>query len=104
MNLPSALKAYSVLTKISDSLIRGKVDEGTLDLLEILEKLQSSVLKESHKSAYCWTAVECTLRFMWPLDPSSDGLFTDSVERIWTKRIGVLKESGSGLESDELLK
>ncbi|CAH8358774.1 unnamed protein product [Eruca vesicaria subsp. sativa] len=75
------LKVSYVLTKISDSLIRSNVDEGTLDLLEILEKLQRSVLTESHKCAYCWTAAECTVRFMWPLDPS-EGLFTDAVERI----------------------
>ncbi|CAF1767904.1 unnamed protein product [Brassica napus] len=100
------LKVSSVLLDLSDSLTRGSVDEGTLDLLEILEKLllqQCSVITESHKSAYCWTAAECTLRFMWPLDPL-DGLFTDALERIWTKRIGFLKESGSGLVSDELLK
>ncbi|KAF3565044.1 hypothetical protein DY000_02017781 [Brassica cretica] len=100
------LKVSSVLLDLSDSLTRGSVDEGTLDLLEILEKLllrKSSVITESQKSAYCWTAAECTLRFMWPLDPL-DGLFTDALERIWTKRIGFLKESGSGLVSDELLK
>ncbi|KAF3501128.1 hypothetical protein F2Q69_00044073 [Brassica cretica] len=100
------LKVSSVLLDLSDSLTRGSVDEGTLDLLEILEKLllqQRSVITESHKSAYCWTAAECTLRFMWPLDPL-DGLFTDALERIWTKRIGFLKENGSGLVSDELLK
>ena len=57
---------------------------------------QRSPLTESHKSAYCWTAAECTLRFMWP-SSASDGVFTDAVERIWTKRIGILKESGSGL-------
>nr|VDD17927.1 unnamed protein product [Brassica rapa] len=97
------LKVSSVLRDLYDSLLRGSVDEGTLDLLEILEKLQRPVITESHKSAYCWTAAECTLRFMWPLDPL-DGLFTDALERIWTKRIGSLKESGSGLVSDELLK
>ncbi|KAL0750658.1 hypothetical protein Bca101_032661 [Brassica carinata] len=100
------LKVSSVLLDLSDSLTRGSVDEGTLDLLEILEKLllqKSSVITESQKSAYCWTAAECTLRFMWPLDPL-DGLLTDALERIWTKRIGFLKESGSGLVSDELLK
>uniref|UniRef100_M4CEM8 HTH myb-type domain-containing protein n=1 Tax=Brassica campestris TaxID=3711 RepID=M4CEM8_BRACM len=97
------LKVSSVLRDLHDSLLRGSVDEGTLDLLEILEKLQRSVITESHKSAYCWTAAECTLRFMWPLDPL-DGLFTDALERIWTKRIGSLKESGSGLVSDELVK
>ncbi|XP_048598925.1 uncharacterized protein LOC106388208 isoform X1 [Brassica napus] len=97
------LKVSSVLRDLHDSLLRGSVDEGTLDLLEILEKLQRSVITESHKSAYCWTAAECTLRFMWPLDPL-DGLFTDALERIWTKRIGILKESGSGLVSDELVK
>ncbi|KFK27363.1 hypothetical protein AALP_AA8G373200 [Arabis alpina] len=100
------LKISSVLRDISNSLIRGTIDEGTLDLLEMLEKLhlqEHSVLMESHKSAYCWTAVECTVRFMWPLS-SSDGFFTDALERIWTKRIEVLKESGSGLVSNELLK
>ncbi|RID41244.1 hypothetical protein BRARA_J01220 [Brassica rapa] len=97
------LKVSSVLRDLYDSLLRGSVDEGTLDLLEILEKLQRPVITESHKSAYCWTAAECTLRFMWPLDPL-DGLFTDALERIWTKRIGSLKESGSGLVSDELVK
>ncbi|CAN6888707.1 unnamed protein product [Brassica oleracea] len=99
------LKKASVLRDISDSLIRGNVVEGTLDLLETLEKLHqgSSVLTESHKSAYCWTAVECTVRLMWP-SSASEGLYGDAVERIWTKRIGVLKESGSGLVSEELLK
>ncbi|CAF1939175.1 hypothetical protein HID58_068931 [Brassica napus] len=99
------LKKASVLRDISDSLIRGNVSEGTLDLLETLEKLHqgSSVLTESHKSAYCWTAAECTVRLMWPLS-ASEGLYGDAVERIWTKRIGVLKERGSGLVSEELLK
>ncbi|CAN8253163.1 unnamed protein product [Cochlearia groenlandica] len=102
------LKVTSVLRDISDSLIRGRIDERTLDLLEILEKLmlkqQDSLLMESHKSAYCWTAAECTLRFMWPLS-ASDGLFRDAVERIWKKRIGNLKESGSDLVThDDLLK
>ncbi|CAN6841300.1 unnamed protein product [Brassica oleracea] len=36
---------------------------------------------------------------MWPLS-ASDGVFT---ERIWTKRIGILKESGRGLVTQELL-
>lgn len=94
------LEISSVLRDISDSLIRGTVDEGTLDILEILEKLQErSPLSESHKSAYCWTAAKCTLRFMWPLS-TSDGVFT---ERMWTKRIGILKESGRGLVTQELL-
>lgn len=100
------LKISSVLRDISSSLIRGTVAEGTLDLLEILEKLllqQHSLLMESHKSAYCWMAAECTLRFMWPLS-ASDGVFTDALDRIWTKRVGILKESGSGLVTDELLK
>ncbi|KAF2548471.1 hypothetical protein F2Q70_00023989 [Brassica cretica] len=99
------LKKASVLRDISDSLIRGNVVEGTLDLLETLEKLHqgTSVLTESHKSAYCWTAVECTVRLMWP-SSASEGLYGDAVERVWTKRIGVLKESGSGLVSEELLK
>ncbi|KAL1217581.1 hypothetical protein V5N11_004744 [Cardamine amara subsp. amara] len=100
------LKISSVLRDISNSLIRGTINEGTLDLLEILEKLllqQHSLLMESHKSAYCWTAAECTLRFMWPL-LASDGFFTDALERIWTKRIGILKESGSDLVSHDLLK
>lgn len=100
------LKISSVLRDISNSLIRGTIDEGTLDLLEILEKLllqQHSLLMESHKSAYCWTAAECTLRFMWPLI-ASDGFFTEALERIWTKRIGILKESGSDLVTHELLK
>ncbi|KAF3587439.1 hypothetical protein F2Q69_00032382 [Brassica cretica] len=98
------LKKASVLRDISDSLIRGNVVEGTLDLLETLEKLHqgSSVLTESHKSAYCWTAAECTVRLMWP-SSASEGLYGDAVERIWTKRIGVLKERGSGLVSEELL-
>ncbi|CAN7003009.1 hypothetical protein IGI04_020999 [Brassica rapa subsp. trilocularis] len=100
----SYLKKSSVLREISDSLIRGNVAEGTLDLLETLEKLhRGSVLTESHKFAYCWTAVECTVRLMWPLS-ASEGLYGDAVERIWTKRIGVLKERGSGLVSEELLK
>ncbi|CAN8240505.1 unnamed protein product [Cochlearia groenlandica] len=94
------LKVSSVLRDISDSLVRGRIDETTLDLLEILDKLmlkqQQQQHSESHKSAYCWTAVECTVRFMWPLS-ASDGLFSDAVERIWKKRIGVLKESGSDL-------
>ncbi|KAF3608709.1 hypothetical protein DY000_02051444 [Brassica cretica] len=99
------LKEASVLRDISDSLISGNVSEGTLDLLETLEKLHqgTSVLTESHKSAYCWTAVECTVRLMWP-SSASEGLYGDAVERIWTKRIGVLKERGSGLVSEELLK
>lgn len=100
------LKISSVLRDISNSLIRGTIDEGTLDLLEILEKLllqQHSLLMESHKSAYCWTAVECTHRFMWPLS-ASDGFFTDALERIWTKRIGILKERGSDLVTHDLLK
>ncbi|XP_010483423.1 PREDICTED: uncharacterized protein LOC104761934 isoform X2 [Camelina sativa] len=100
------LKISSVLRDISNSLIRGAIDEGTLDLLEVLEKLllqQHSLLMESHKSAYCWTAAECTLRFMWPLI-ASDGFFTEALERIWTKRIGVLKERGSDLVSRDLLK
>ncbi|XP_010453578.1 PREDICTED: uncharacterized protein LOC104735470 isoform X1 [Camelina sativa] len=100
------LKISSVLRDISNSLIRGAIDEGTLDLLEVLEKLllqQHSLLMESHKSAYCWTAAECTLRFMWPLI-ASDGFFTEALERIWTKRIGVLKERGSDLVSGDLLK
>ncbi|KAF8102525.1 hypothetical protein N665_0198s0225 [Sinapis alba] len=103
------LKVSSVLRDLSDSLIRSTVDEGTLDLLEILEKLllqqqqRSVIITESHKSAYCLTAAECTVRFMWPLS-ASEGLFSDVFERIWTKRIGILKESGSGLVSDELLK
>lgn len=96
------LKVSSVLRDLSDSLIRGSVDEGTLDLLEILEKLRP-VITESHKSAYCWTAAECTARFMWPLS-ASEGLFTDALERIWRERIGGLKESGSGLVGDELLR
>ncbi|KAG2280353.1 hypothetical protein Bca52824_051573 [Brassica carinata] len=62
---------------------------------------QRSPLTESHMSAYCWTAAECTLRFMWP-SSASDGVFTDAVERIWTKRIGILKESGSGLRIREI--
>ncbi|KAL0817795.1 hypothetical protein Bca101_074239 [Brassica carinata] len=99
------LKKASVLRDISDSLIRGNVSEGMLDLLETLEKLHqgSSVLTESHRSAYCWTAAECTVRLMWP-SSASEGLYGDAVERIWTKRIGVLKERGSGLVSEELLK
>ncbi|XP_006401098.2 uncharacterized protein LOC18018067 isoform X2 [Eutrema salsugineum] len=100
------LKISSVLRDISNSLNRGMLDEGTLDLLEILEKLllqQRSLIMESHKSAYCWTAAECTLRFMWPLS-ASDGLFTDALEKIWTKRIGILKESGSDLVTHDLLK
>jgi hypothetical protein len=100
------LKISSVLRDISNSLIRGTIDEGMLDLLEILEKLllqQHSLLMDSHKSAYCWTATECTLRFMWPMF-ASDGLFTDALERIWTKRIGILKESGSDLVTCDLLK
>ncbi|CAH2069542.1 unnamed protein product, partial [Thlaspi arvense] len=100
------LKMSSVLRDISNSLIRGTFDEGTLDLLEILEKLllqQHSLIMESHKSAYCWTAAECTLRFMWPLS-ASDGFFTDALERIWKKRIGILKESGSDLVTSDLLK
>ncbi|VVB16444.1 unnamed protein product [Arabis nemorensis] len=100
------LKISSVLRDISNSLIKGTLDEGTLDLLEILEKLmlqQHSVLTESHKSAYCWTAVECTVRFMWPLS-ASDGFFNDALKRIWTKRIWILKESGSGLVTYDLLK
>ncbi|CAA7032341.1 unnamed protein product [Microthlaspi erraticum] len=100
------LKISSVLRDISSSLIRGTVGEGTLDLLETLEKLllqQHSSLMESHKTAYCWMAAECTLRFMWPLS-AWEGVFTDAIERIWTNRIGVLKESGSGLVTDELLK
>lgn len=100
------LKISSVLRDISDSLIRSIVDEGKLGLLEILEKLlllqQRSPLTESHRSAYRWTAAECTLRFMSPTS-ASDGLFTDAGERIWTKRIGILKESGSGLVTQELL-
>ncbi|KAJ0237046.1 SANT/Myb domain-containing protein [Hirschfeldia incana] len=104
------LKKASVLRDISDSLIRGDVDEGTLDLLETFEKLlqeQGSskvlLLTDSHKSAYCSTAVECTVKFMLPL---SEGLYSDAVERIWAKRIGGLKESGkSGLVvSGELLR
>ncbi|CAE6247380.1 unnamed protein product [Arabidopsis arenosa] len=100
------LKVSSVLRDISNSLIRGTIDEGMLDLLEILEKLllqQHSLLMESHKSAYSWTAAECTLRFMWPMF-ASDGLFTEALERIWTKRIGILKESGSDLVTHDLLK
>ncbi|EFH40823.1 predicted protein [Arabidopsis lyrata subsp. lyrata] len=100
------LKVSSVLRDISNSLIRGTIDEGMLDLLEILEKLllqQHSLLMESHKSAYSWTAAECTLRFMWPMF-ASDGLFTEALERIWTKRIGILKESGSNLVTHDLLK
>ncbi|KAF8107675.1 hypothetical protein N665_0118s0042 [Sinapis alba] len=60
-------------------------------------------MTESHKSAYCWTAAECTVRSMWPLSVS-EGLYSDAVERIWTKRVGGLKESESGLVSEELLK
>ncbi|CAH8366086.1 unnamed protein product [Eruca vesicaria subsp. sativa] len=97
------LKTFSVLRDISNSLIRGTIDEGTLDLLELLEKLHSPLLTESHKSAYCWTAAECTVKFMWPLRVS-DSLLNDAVERIWGKRIGVLKGSGSGLVTQELLK
>ncbi|KAG2272901.1 hypothetical protein Bca52824_067456 [Brassica carinata] len=104
----SNLKKASVLREISDSLIRGNVDEGTLDLLETLEKLllqeegSKVLLTESHKSAYCWTAAECTVRFMGPLSVS-EGLYEDALERIWTKRIGGLKESGL-VVSEELLK
>ncbi|XP_010459108.2 PREDICTED: uncharacterized protein LOC104740256, partial [Camelina sativa] len=100
------LKITAVLRDISNSLIRGTVDEGMPDLLEILEKLllqERSVIMGSFKSAYCWTAVECTLRFMWPVNVS-DGFFGDAFERIWKKRIGMLKERESDLVSHELLK
>ncbi|CAE5957590.1 unnamed protein product [Arabidopsis arenosa] len=100
------LKVTAVLRDISNSLIRGTVDEGMLDLLEILEKLlleEHSVIMGSLKSAYCWTAVECTLRFMWPVT-ASDGFFGDALERIWRNRVGTLKERESDLVTRELLK
>ncbi|CAL9215148.1 unnamed protein product [Arabidopsis halleri] len=100
------LKVTAVLRDISNSLIRGTVDEGMLDLLEILEKLlleEHSVIMGSLKSAYCWTAVECTLRFMWPVT-ASDGFFGDALERIWRTRVGTLKERESDLVTRELLK
>ncbi|XP_010497332.2 PREDICTED: uncharacterized protein LOC104774417, partial [Camelina sativa] len=100
------LKITAVLRDISNSLIRGTVDEGMLDILEILEKLmlqERSVIMGSLKSAYCWTAAECTLRFMWPVTVS-DGFFGDALERIWKKRIGMLKGRESDLVSHELLK
>ncbi|KAF8083794.1 hypothetical protein N665_0751s0010 [Sinapis alba] len=89
-NLLSALKFGD-----SPDCMKLKMFSGTLDLLEILEKLQErSLLTESHKSAYCGTAAECALRFMLPLS-ASDGLFTDAVERIWTKRIGSRRRVGA---------
>jgi len=100
------LKLTAVLRDISNSMIQGTVDEGMLDLLEILEKLllqEHSVIMGSLKSAYCWTAVECTLRFMWPVN-ASDGFFGDALERIWRNRIGTLKEKESDLVTRELLK
>ncbi|EOA36593.1 hypothetical protein CARUB_v10011791mg [Capsella rubella] len=99
-------KITAVLRDISNSLNRGTVDEGMLDLLELLEKLllqEHSVIMESLRSAYCWTAAECSLRFMWPMT-ASDGFFGDALERIWKKRIGMLKERESDLVSRELLK
>ncbi|KAF2572859.1 hypothetical protein F2Q70_00002363 [Brassica cretica] len=72
------LQPSSVTLDISNSLIRGSLDEGTLDLLEKHLLRQRSVITESHKSAYC------TFRFMWPLSASH--------------------ESGSGLVRDDLLK
>ncbi|ESQ49867.1 hypothetical protein EUTSA_v10022421mg [Eutrema salsugineum] len=98
------LKTSAVVRDMSNSLIRGQVDERMLDLLEVLEKLQEdSVTMESLKSAYCWTAVECTLRFMWP-ETASDGFFGEALERIWGKRIGILKVRESDLVTPELLK
>ncbi|VVA96217.1 unnamed protein product [Arabis nemorensis] len=98
------LKITAVLRDLSNSLNRGNVDEELLDLLEILEKLQEgSVIMGSLKSAYCLTAVECTVRFMWPVS-ASDGLLSDALERIWKKRIGLLKEKESRLVTCELLK
>ncbi|KAL1218419.1 Telomere repeat-binding factor 2 [Cardamine amara subsp. amara] len=100
------LKITAVLRDISNSLIRGTVDEEMLDLLEILEKLllqEHSVIMDSLKSAYCWTAAECTIRFMWPVN-ASDGFFSDALEMIWKKRIGMLKERESDLVTHELLK
>lgn len=100
------LKITAVLRDISNCLIRGTVDERMLDLLEILEKLllqEHSVIMGSLKSAYCWTAAECTVRFMWPVT-ASDGFFGDALERIWKNRIGMLKERESDLVTHELLK
>ncbi|CAA7038574.1 unnamed protein product [Microthlaspi erraticum] len=102
------LKITAVLRDISNSLIQGKVDEELLDLLEILEKLlrqgdKDSAIMGPHKSAYCCTAVECTLRFMLPMT-ASEGFFSDALERIWKKRIGELKERKSELVTPELLK
>ncbi|KFK37707.1 hypothetical protein AALP_AA3G018600 [Arabis alpina] len=98
------LKITAVLRDLSNSLNRGKVNEEMLDLLEVLEKLQEgSVIMGSLKSAYCWIAVECTVMFMWPVTVS-EGLLSDALERIWEKRIGVLKERKSCLVTRELLK
>ncbi|XP_010535404.1 PREDICTED: uncharacterized protein LOC104810722 [Tarenaya hassleriana] len=102
----TTLKKSAVLRDICNRLIQGMVDERILDLLELFEKLQlheDSAILESLKSAYCWVAAECTVRYMFAVDAMKPFLYLDALQRIWDLRIGLLRERDSVLVTQELI-
>ncbi|XP_010541468.1 PREDICTED: uncharacterized protein LOC104814922 [Tarenaya hassleriana] len=102
----TTLKKSAVLRDIWNRLIQGIVDERILDLLELFEKLQlheGSAILESLKSAYCWAAAECTVRYMLAVDAVEAFLYWEALQRIWDLRIGLLNERDSVLVTQELI-